>query len=256
MWYSDLKNTRKLVMNFAIMDFKIRYKNSGLGFLWSFLEPLLYLGVLYVVFTNIFKNDIPDFPLFLLLGLILYNMFQKGTDLGTSSITSKGHWFTQMYISRQIPAISASVTVAMMLILELVVFAGFMVIFQFTPTLTILYLPLILVLEFILIIGLCLPLSVLNVKYKDTQFIWKVVLQAGFFLTPIFYQTSILPQIAQDVLKYSPMVHILNMARDVTLYDTIPSHEEVFLGIGSTLVVFVIGYAIFHKYKKRITEEL
>ena len=256
MWYDNLGNTRKLIMNFAIMDLKIKYRNSVLGFLWSFLEPLLLLGVLYLVFTNVFKNDIPNFPLYLLLGLILYNMLQKGTDLGLSSITAKSTWLTQMYISREIPAVSASVTAGIMLMLELVVFAVFMIIFQFMPTITILYLPLILFLQFIFVMGLCLPLSVLNVKFNDIQFIWKVVLHAGFFLTPIFYEITILPQIVQDILKFSPMVQIMNMARDVTLYDTIPSNEEIMLAVGSTLVIFVIGYAIFYKLKNNVIEDL
>jgi len=250
------KNSRALVFNFAILDLKIRYRNSVLGFFWSFLEPLLLLSILYLVFTNIFRAEIEHFPLFLLLGLILYYMLQKGTEYGQTSISSKSTWLTQIYIPRWIPALSATITASLMLVFDLIVFGIFMAVFQFWPPITILFLPLILCLEFVLVLGLCLPLSVLNVRFNDIQFIWKVILQAGFFLTPIFYELSILPQIAQDILKFSPMVQILNMARDVTLYNTIPTTEEISLAIGTTLIVFFVGYGIFYKLRKRVIEAL
>jgi len=250
------KNSRALVFNFAILDLKIRYRNSVLGFFWSFLEPLLLLSILYLVFTNIFRAEIEHFPLFLLLGLILYYMLQKGTEYGQTSISSKSAWLTQIYIPRWIPALSATITASLMLVFDLIVFGIFMAVFQFWPPITILFLPLILCLEFVLVLGLCLPLSVLNVRFNDIQFIWKVILHAGFFLTPIFYELSILPQIAQDILKFSPMVQILNMARDVTLYNTIPTTEEISLAIGTTLIVFFVGYGIFYKLRKRVIEAL
>jgi lipopolysaccharide transport system permease protein len=245
-----------LILNFATSDLKIKYRNSVLGFFWSFLEPLLLLGVLYVVFTNVFENSIDNFPLYLLLGLILYNTVQKGTDLGLTSISSKGDLIKQVYFPRMIPAVSATATATIMLIFELMVFGIFMAIFQFVPSVTILLLPLILLLECFLIFGLCLPLSVLNIKFNDIQFIWRVILQAGFFLTPIFYTLDILPETLQNILKYSPMVQIMNMARDVTLYNTIPSFESITIAIVTTTLIFVIGFGIFYKLKSNIIEAL
>ena len=253
---NQVKKFSALILNFAISDLKIKYRNSVLGFLWSFLEPLLLLGVLYMVFTNVFENTIENFPLYLLLGLILYNSVQKGTDLGLSSISGKGDLIKQVYFPRMIPAISATTTAAIMLTFEMIVFGIFMIIFQFVPSITILLLPLILLLQCFLILGLCLPLSVLNVKFNDIQFIWKVILQAGFFLTPIFYTLDVLPEAIQNILKFSPMVQIMNMARDVTLYNTIPSIESITIAIVSTTIVFVIGLGIFYKLKSKIVEAL
>lgn len=252
----QVKKFSALILNFAVSDLKIKYRNSVLGFLWSFLEPLLLLGVLYMVFTNVFESTIENFPLYLLLGLILYNSVQKGTDLGLSSISGKGDLIKQVYFPRMIPAISATTTAAIMLTFEMIVFGIFMIIFQFVPSITILLLPLILLLQCFLILGLCLPLSVLNVKFNDIQFIWKVILQAGFFLTPIFYTLDVLPEAIQNILKFSPMVQIMNMARDVTLYNTIPSIESITIAIVSTTIVFVIGLGIFYKLKSKIVEAL
>ena len=143
-----------------------------------------------------------------------------------------------------------------MLSLELAMFGIFMAAFQFIPPITIIFLPLIILLGFILVLGLNLALSTLNVRYRDIQFIWAVVLQAGFFLTPIFYKLEMLPENVQNVLQFFPMVQIVTMARDVTLYNVIPSTESIMIAIGSTLLVFGICYGIFRKMRDKIVEEL
>lgn len=163
---------------------------------------------------------------------------------------------TQIYFPREIPAISATITSFLMLCLELIVFGVFFVAFQFMPPLTIVFLPLILILEFFLVLGVSLPLSVLNVRYRDIQFIWVVVIQVGFFLTPIFYKSEILPESIQNILYFSPMVQIVNIAHDLALYNITPSIEAVQVAIGTTMFVFVVGYIIFRKIQSKIIEEL
>ena len=111
-------------------------------------------------------------------------------------------------------------------------------------------------LQFLLILGISLPLSVLNVKFKDTEFIWGVVLSAGFFLTPIFYQFDMLPEYIQNILQFSPMVQILTMAHHVALYGVLPSLNTVLYAVGSISVVITIGYLIFRKYQAKVVEEM
>ena len=114
-----------------------------------------------------------------------------------------------------------------MLAIEVGILAVFMIALDFVPPITILLLPLVLALEFVFVVGVCLPLSVLNVKFKDTEFIWGVVLSAGFFQTPIFYQFDMLPEYMQNILQFSPMVQILTMAHHVALYVILPSVNTV-----------------------------
>ena len=247
---------RTLIWDFAITDLKIRYRSSMLGLVWSFLEPLLLLTVLYIVFTNIFQSEIELFPLYLLLGIIMWNMVVKGTQLGLNSISSRSGILLNLYIPRGILPISAGLTSLMMLTFEIVILGIFMVVFQFLPSFTIIILPLILILEFILIVGISLGLAVLNVRFKDIQFIWSIILHAGFFLTPIFYKIDILPESIQSIIVLNPMVSILNMARDVTLYNKVPLVEDVIMAVGMTFLIFGIGYGIFKKLSPRIMEEL
>ena len=245
-----------ILFNFAITDLKIRYKNSILGVLWSLIEPLLMLGVLFFVFSTMFKFEIENFPIYLLIGIICYNFFKNSTVFALNSLTNRSTLMTQIYFPRSIPGLSSGFTAAIMLILELVVLGIFMVVLQFTPPITILILPLILALQFVLVLGMALPLSVLNVKFKDTEFIWMVVVHAGFFLTPIFYQFDMLPDYVQSVLQFSPVVQVVTMAHHVVLYGILPSVNSVLYAVGSTSAIMIIGYLIFRRYQSRIVEEI
>ena len=252
----EMWKTKGIIFNFAKSDLKIRYRNSVLGIFWSLIEPLLMLGVLFVVFSTMFKFEIPNFPIYLLVGIVCYNFFKNGTVFALNSLSNRSTLMTQIYFPRSIPAISSGITAAIMLILELVVLAIFIVIFQFVPPVTILFLPLILALLFILVLGIALPLSVLNVKYKDTEFIWMVIVHAGFFLTPIFYQFDMMPVQVQNVLQFSPMVQIVTMAHHVVLYGTLPSATSILYAVGSISVITAVGYLIFRKYQAKIVEEV
>ena len=174
----EMWKAKGIIFNFAKSDLKIRYRNSVLGIFWSLIEPLLMLGVLFVVFSTMFKFEIPNFPIYLLVGIVCYNFFKNGTVFALNSLSNRSTLMTQIYFPRSIPAISSGITAAIMLILELAVLGIFIVVFQFVPPITILFLPLILALLFILVLGIALPLSVLNVKYKDTEFIWMVIVHA------------------------------------------------------------------------------
>ena len=252
----EMWKTKGILFNFAVSDLKIRYRNSILGILWSFIEPLLLLAVLFVVFSTMFRFEIPNFPIYLLLGIVCYRFFQNGTTLALNSLTNRSATITQIYFPRSIPGLSAGITSAIMLIFELMVLGIFMAAFQFIPTITILLLPLVLMLELLLVLGIALPLSVLNAKFKDTEFIWGVVLSAGFFLTPIFYQFDMLPEAVRNVLQFSPMVQIVTMAHHVVLYGTLPSINTVLYAVGSISAITAIGYLIFRKYQARIAEEM
>ena len=252
----EMWKTKGILFNFAITDLKIRYRNSFLGVLWSLVEPLLLLGVLFVVFSTMFRFEIPNFPIYLLLGIICWNFFKNGTTFALNSLTNRSALITQIYFPRAIPGLSAGITASIMIIFELVVLGIFMIAFGFSPPSTVILLIPILALQLLLILGVSLPLSVLNVKYKDTEFIWSVVVHAGFFLTPIFYQFDMMPDYVQNVLQYSPMVQIVTMAHHVVLYGTLPSINSVLYAVGSISAITVIGYMIFRKFQAKVVEEM
>ena len=252
----EMWKTKGILFSFAFSDLKIRYRNSILGIMWSIVEPLLLLGLLFFVFSKIFKFEIENFPIYLLLGIITWNFFKNGTQLALNSLTNRSSLMTQIYFPRSIPAFSAGVTSSILLLTELAVLGIFMVILGFFPPSTIILLIPIFLLEFLLILGISLPLSVLNVKFKDVEFIWGVVLQSGFFLTPIFYQFDMLPDSIQNILQFSPMVQIVTMAHHVTLYGELPPINSILYALFSIFSLVVIGYLIFRKLQSKIVEEM
>jgi lipopolysaccharide transport system permease protein len=252
----EMWKARGILFNFALTDLKIRYKNSVLGILWSVVEPLLMLGVLFVVFSTMFKTEIENFPIYLLLGLITYNFYKNGTNIALVSLSNRSSLITQIYFPRSIPAISSCVTASIMLIVELAILGIFMVALEFTPTITIIYLIPIYFLGFVFIVGLSLALSVLNVKFKDIGFIWGIVLHAGFFLTPIVYQFDFLPEYVQNILMLSPVVQLVTMTHHVTLYGNLPPINSILYTISSIFIILGIGYLIFRKYQARIVEDM
>ena len=252
----EMWKTRGILFNFAISDLKIRYKNSVLGILWSVVEPLLMLGVLFFVFSTMFKFEIEFFPIYLLSGLVTYNFFKNGTNIALSSLSNRSSLITQIYFPRSIPAISSCLTASIMLIVELSILGIFMAALNFIPPLTILYLIPIYLLAFVFVLGVSLALSVLHVKFKDVEFIWGIILHAGFFLTPIFYRFDFLPDYVQNILQFSPMVQIVTMVHHVTIYGTYPSANSILYSLISIFSILMIGYLIFRKYQTRIVEEM
>ncbi|MFQ5941742.1 MAG: ABC transporter permease [Nitrososphaerales archaeon] len=255
-YLTNIWNRRSLIRTFAINDLKIRYRNSILGFFWSVLEPLLMLSVLYIIFTNIIRTDIPYYALYLLLGLIMWNMLNRGTSMSLNSIIGRSGIITKIYFPREIPAISSCITAFIMMLFELGVFSMFLIAFQFLPPLTISVLPLLLIIEFILVLGLALPLSVLNVYFRDVQYIWAVIIHAGFFLMPIIYRVDVFPERLQTILSTIPMARILDMAHNVALYDVLPSVADWTYVVTTSLAILVIGYLIFRRFEARVGEEL
>ena len=253
---SELWNNRSLISLLAFNDVKLRYRNSVLGFLWTFLEPLFMLAVLYLVFTNIIRTNIENYPLYLLLGLVIWYMFSRATTMGQTSLIDKSGIIKQVYLRREIVVVSSVLTSFIMMIFEFAAFGVFVVAFQFIPSTTILFLPLLLIVLFILSLGISFLLSVLTVLFRDMKFIWQIALQAGFFLSPIIYDLNMFPENIRTILQLNPMVPIIDTAHNIVLYDKLPTIIATAYILISTAVLFILGYVIFKIKVKKIIEEL
>lgn len=251
-----LKDNRSLIMAFAMGDLKNRYRNSIFGFFWSILEPLILLSVLYFVFSTFFKPGIPNFAIYLLLGLIMWNFISKSTSMGLQSISSRTNILSNVYFQRAIPAFSSNITGLMFLSLEFIIFGFFLIGFGEVPGATIVYLPFFIFLTFVITLGLSLPLSVLNVFYKDIQFIWNIVLTAGFFLHPIIYLNSMLPENTKEMLSLIPTVKIFNMIHQVVLFNELPSNLDILFITAISFAILFVGYVIYRKLERNLGEEL
>lgn len=252
----ELYGYRNLIWQLAWSEFKLRYKNSILGYFWSLLEPMLMLVVLYVVFSNLMRVQVEYFQLFLLLGIILWNFFSRATTIGMFSIVGKPSMVKKIYFPRDIFVVSSCITALLMSIFESFIFIMFMAFFRVPISINLVYAPFILLFLFILSLGLSLVLSALNVYYRDVQFIWQVLLQIGFFATPVIYTIGIFPENLQKFILLNPIARILTSARDTIIYSSPAKTEDLLFICFSAIIFLLVGYIIFSRLEPRFAEEI
>jgi len=251
-----MKNNLHLLWVLTKTDFKMRYHGSVLGYLWALLKPFLIFGVLYVVFSVLMRWDVENYQLYLLLGLMLWNFFAEATMAGLSSLLSKGEIIKKVYFPRILIVIASTLSAFMNLVLNMVIFLFFCLLNGFDLHFMMVFLLLYLIVAYVLALGVSLLLSVLQVKYRDISQIWEVLLQAGFFLTPIFYPLTLVPDKYMFYMFLNPMTGVIQYSRILVLDRQFPSMQGVgFLLIG-VLLVFALGWFVFRKMSPNIAEKL
>lgn len=239
------KQNRALLSELVRTDFKLRYQGSALGYGWSLLRPLFLFGILYTIFAVVLKSSggIPYFPVYLLLGIVLWTFFTDMTTQSLASIVGRGDLIRKIRIPRWIVVFSSSLLALINLGLNLVIVAIAMILNRVELNLSILLLPFLLLEIYLLALGISLFLSAAFVKFRDISYIWEVLLQAGFYITPILYAMSIIHRIGfQKLMLLNPMAQAIQDARyaAVTHDSRVITIQRVFNGGWYKLIPFVI----------------
>ncbi|MDN5275179.1 MAG: Transport permease protein [Candidatus Saccharibacteria bacterium] len=260
------KKNRVLLTELVRTDFKLRYQGSVLGYTWSLLKPLLLFVILYIVFVYFLKigKDVPHYPVYLLLGIVLWNFFNEITSQSLSSIVGRGDLIRKIRIPRWIIVFSSSISALINLCLNLIVVGIFMVINQVPLSPSILLLPFNIVEIYLFALGLSLFLSAAYVKFRDVSYVWEVVLQAGFYATPIIYPLSMITSdFVQKLLLLSPIAQAVQDARyNVVTHQAVTSSSifESFLYVALPMIIVVAillgGIAYFRKESKYFAENI
>lgn len=214
------KQNRALLSELVRTDFKLRYQGSVLGYAWSLLRPLLLFGILYIIFVVVLKSGdgIPHFPVYLLLGIVLWTFFTDMTQQSLGSIVARGDLIRKIRIPRWMIVLSSSVSALINLGLNLIVVGVFMIWNGVEVTWYIFLLPLIILEIYIFALGISLLLSAAFVRFRDINYIWEVAIQAGFYLTPILYSMTIIAnETARKILLINPLAQAIQDARLVTV---------------------------------------
>lgn len=225
------KQNRALLRELVVTDFKLRYQGSALGYLWSLLKPLFLFAILYVVFGKFLRigAGVEHFPIYLLLGIVLWGFFAEATGQGLSSIVSRGDLIRKINFPKYIIVISGTISALINLCLNLVVVFFFMIINQVEWHPMMLLFPLLLVELYVLALAMAFFLSAAFVKYRDITYIWEVLMQAAFYATPVLYPVSLVlaqSELAAKLLLLNPVAQIIQDARYVLVTDqSVTSHE-------------------------------
>jgi len=245
-----------LLKEMTITEFKLRYHGSYLGYLWTLLKPLALFVVLYMVFSIFINVTIPNYQLFLLLGIILWNYFSEATSLGAHALASKAHVIKKLSFPKTIIVLSVTLSSFLGLLINLLIYAGVSIYVGVMPASTMwLFIPL-LILFYTFTLGVSLLLSSLYILFKDVSEIWEVLLQVGFWGTPIVYATSFVPENLVFFLFLNPMTGFISYARLLLLDGVLPSMEGVLFVSGTTLVVLLLGYSLFRTLSPLAAERL
>ncbi len=253
-----------LIKELSLTDFKLKYQGSFFGYLWSLTKPLMLFSVLYFVFTRFFKlgGSIPNYPVYLLLGIVLFNYFIESTMASMGSIVGKGDLIRKVYFPRIILTISTSITALITLFLNLIVVFIFMIFSKVMPPVDAPLFLLLLVELFILTSGVSLFLASLFVRFRDIAHIWEVCNQVLFYAVPIIYPLSFVPQKIGKILLLNPLAQIIQDSRYVLITDkstiasTILPFPYIFIPYLLPFFIFAIGYWFFQKSAAKFAEEV
>lgn len=247
---------RSLIWLIAFSDYKLRYKGSILGFFWSLVEPLLMLLVLYVVFSNLMKMMIPYYQLYLLFGIITWNFFDRATNMSMQSIIGRPGLIQKVYFPREVLPLASTITALLMFFSEFVIFLIFLAYFRVSPSVDALFLFPVLAMLFILTYAVSLIVSSLNVYMRDIQFIWRVILQAGFFATPILYPIELIPERFRWIFLLNPVARIIISLRNSVIYHISPQSGDLLYITLSSFLLLAVGYLVFKRLEPGFAEEL
>lgn len=260
---------RSLLRQLVLTDFKLRYQGSVLGYVWSLLKPMMMFGVLYVVFTYIIPTgkDIPHFPAYLLLGIVVWTFFVEATTMGLGSIVGRGDMIKKVSISKVSIVIASVASAGVNFALNIVVVMVFMLASGAEVNWGLLWLVPLLIIELLLLVaGLAFILASLYVKFRDFAPIWEVVLQVMFYATPIIYPLQLAVNShhrVAELIMINPLAQIIQGLREIlitpvtiTAYEILPLWVSLSIPLVAVPLLAIFSWRYFHSRAKYFVEEL
>lgn len=236
-----------LIQQLVSRDFKTKYKRSALGVAWSFLNPLLTMCVQYVVFSTLFKSDIPNYPVYLLTGIVFMNFFCEAVSMGMTSITGNASLIKKVYMPKYIYPVSrvlsslVNFTFAILPLFLVMIFTKT----AFRPALFLLIFDILCMLGFVTGMGLLMTTAM--TFFQDTQFLWSVISMMWTYLTPVFYPESIFPEKYLTLFHMNPMYQYITFARICIIDGVSPAPAAYLWCLISSAVVLLLGIFAFKR---------
>jgi ABC-2 type transport system permease protein len=253
------RRNRILLRELVVTEFKLRYQGSVLGYLWSLLKPLLLFAILYLVFVKFlrFGSDIEHFPVYLLLGVVMWSFFTEATTQGMQAIVSRGDLIRKINFPKYIIVISGTISALINLVLNLLVVGVFILVSGVDLHMTLLLLPLNIIELYVFSLAIAFLLAAMYVKYRDVSHIWEVFMQGAFYATPILYPISMVAaqsDIAAKLLLLNPVAQIIQDTRyNLITHQTVTTGSFVDNGLIASIpfIIVIISIIFASSYFKK-----
>lgn len=254
--FKELYNYRELLKTNIQKEIRGKYKGSWLGVIWTFLNPLLMLAVYAFVFPYILRVNVENYTIFMIVALIPWNYFTIAVQTGTGSVVANGAILKKVYFPREIIPISVTTSQLVNFLITCLIMFAFIIFSGVGFSIHLLLLPLIILIQYILILGINFILSALTVYVHDIDHFVSVAMTLGFYATPIVYKADMLPQQFMWAMNVNPMAVLVESYRSILYYHELPN--MLLLGIWAvlSLVILVLGYMAFKKLERSFVEEL
>jgi ABC-type polysaccharide/polyol phosphate export permease len=253
---TELYRYREMFTGLVNREVRARYKSSALGFLWSMLNPLLMLTVYSLIFSVYLKVNIPNYPLFVFSGLLPWTWFATSLTNGAAAIVANSGLIKKVYFPLEILPVVNVTTNLVNFVLTLPVLALFMAWFHVVPTWSLLVLPVIICIQYLLTLGLALILSTANAFYRDVEQLLGPLLLAWFYMTPVVYEASSVPDRFRPILVMNPMSQIVTAYQDILFHGRMPDLKGIALSAFTATVLFLAGQLLFQSKKFTFAEAI
>lgn len=254
--FKKIYNYRELLKTNVKKEIRGRYKNSILGVVWSFLNPLLQLAVYAVIFGALLAGGDPTYHIYICVALIPWTYFTTAITQSAFTIIGNGDIIKKVYFPREILPISVVTSGAVNFMISTIIILAFVLFSGLGVSKYILLYPVILLIQYILLLGISFIVSSITVYVRDLEHIIGVVLMAAFYGTPIVYKLEQLPANLQVIMQLNPMTHLINAYRDIFYYQQMPNLKMLGIILLIGLALTVVGYFIFKKLQKGFAEQL
>lgn len=254
--FRNLYDYRELLKNNVKKEIRGKYKNSFLGVLWSFLNPLLQIAVYAIVFPLILRNTQENYVVFVCCGLIPWTFFATTINRTAFTLVENGDIIKKVYFPREILPISIVTSEAVNFLISTIIILMFVLFGGLGLSKYIIFYPIVLLAQYLLLISISFVVSVVTVYFRDLQHLIGVALQLLFYAAPVVYSPENIPEGYEWILKYNPMTYIINAYRDIFYNQTMVDIKSLIILIFGAICACVIGYLIFNKLQKGVAEQL
>lgn len=248
--YNDIKGSKYIIANFVNQELTVKYKRSVLGFFWSLLSPLATMIIGSFVFGSIMRFDLKDFVVFLYAAMLPWNFFTISVDFCGVSILNNEGFIKKIYIPKIIFPLSTVCAQFINMIFSMVAMFIIMLFLGAKITPALLFLPVSFIILILFTFGASLITATATVYFRDTRYLVSVAMTAWFYITPILYPISSMPENLQPIFMLNPTYYIIDMFRQPIYYNSLPSWESLLIAAGLGIAVFVVGLCYFYSKER------